>query len=119
MEKRTIIKNEYQLNKLLTQEGNKAEPNFAELLFGDEDGNIIFCLHPDFGKKLDMSKESALFVNRILNRLLEAYNIDNYKIIGFEGKKESLIQFLSNMIGQYIRYTMLRYYRDENEDFLS
>jgi len=75
-----------------------------------------FYLADDFGEKLDMARESAQFVKGILNRLMAEHQID-FDELSFTGNKNSMIYFLSRMFEQYMRYKILKYYKNENEDF--
>ena len=86
--------------------------------FDADDEIAEFYLGDDFGEKLDPSKESSIFVNRLLDRFMWYYDVDCDEI-SFTGNRNSINHFLSGMMENYMRYRILKYYQDEHDDFLS
>ena len=83
-----------------------------------DDEKVEFYLHNDFGEKLDPTKESVIFVNRILDRIMRHYDID-FDEISFSGNRNSINRFLAYMVEQYWHQQILKFYEDENGDYLS
>jgi len=50
--------------------GMNNDLRYADPIFGADEMTAEFYLADDFGEKLDLTKESSIFVNRILTRLI-------------------------------------------------
>ncbi len=121
MKKRTIIENDTQFRNLLgtdTKMGTNSNPCYNDPNLDKDEDRAEFYITDDFSEKLDPTKESSIFANGILNRFMIEYDV-NYKEVAFAGTRHSIVYFLSRLMDQYMRYRMLKYYKDENEDFLS
>ena len=116
MKKRTIIENDTQFRNLFgheTKMGTNNDPNLDK----DED-RAEFYITDDFSEKLDPTKESAIFANGILKRFMLEYDV-NFNEVAFAGTRHSIVYFLSRMMDQYMKYRIIKYYKDEKDDFLS
>ena len=109
--KRTIINDDIKFGNLFSPDhGRKSDPDSTFLADNEK---VEFYLHNDFGEKLDLTKESANFVDGIINRLMEYNNID-FEEMSFAGNRNSVVHFMSNLIDQYLRYKFLKSYFNQD-----
>ena len=118
--KRTIITNESlfrNLNGYLNERERSTEPANINLNVDQDDDIAEFYLGHDWGRKLDMGKESAQFINYVINRLMAQNKIDLEKVT-FGGSRDSVIYFMGTIIDQYLRYRRSESFRNRDDDFV-
>ena len=112
--KRIITPNDARLNQLWEVNQMKYEPCSSN---PDEEGTI-FCLNDDFGLKMNPAKASSKFTNMILDRMMANHSPNNVDLISIEGKRDSIIHFLSLCMDQYLRYMTSNLLQNEDDNFL-
>ena len=117
MKKRTIINED----QFLFGQGESMRKNthstFNNKISEVDDEIVEFYLNDTFANKLNMSKESAQFVNNIIKHLMSHYDI-NYEQLSFGGSRDSVIYFIGNLMDQYLRYRVLKSLRNRDDEFV-
>lgn len=70
-----------------------------------EDNQVVFYLAPEIGKKQDhLNLKSILFARRVLEKIINEYNIQPNQSIGFCTDIKTAETIMADLIEEYLKY---------------